>query len=236
MNDESPTVFIIDPDESTRGAVGATASTMNLRHRGFASGYEFFGALTRSEPGCLVLEVKVADMSGLQIQRRLARLGATLPLIFLTSENDVSLAVELLRGGAVHYLQKPMRPLELMNALQEALALDRARRKSQQRRQRLMERLALLTLKQREVLRMIAEGKTTRTMAAALGVSPRTIELRRSSLIKKLGLKTPASLLRFALVAYRTQKRYLKGSHLPTSAPLLVPAALRDTAASQAGA
>ena len=219
MKRELPTVFVIDPDTATRSTISALVSGMNYCCRTFASGREFFAAYADSGLGCLVLEVKIPDMSGLQIQRRLSRISATLPQVFLTTHDDVAMAVELMRGGAVNYLQKPLRPLELLNAVQEAVALDHYRRKTQQRRQRLLERLATLTIKQREVLKMIAEGESTRSMATLLQVSPRTIELRRSGLMKKLGLRSTASLLHFALLAHRNGKHYLDGTRGPQPSP-----------------
>jgi FixJ family two-component response regulator len=208
----APTVFVIDPDPTTRDAIRELALTMNLRCQAFASGREFFAAYTDSAPGCLVLEVRIPDMSGLQIQRRLADLGMPLPLVFLSAHNDVSLAVELMRGGAVHHLQKPFRPLEMMHAIQEALARGQARRKAQQRHQRVLEGIAVLTAKEREVLRLIGEGMRNREIASRLGISLRTVELRRKGVTKKLRLKSPTALLQFALLANRNGKAYLAPS------------------------
>lgn len=209
MKDGLPTVFVVDPDDATRSAVQGLVTALNFQCQLFPTGREFFASFTDETPGCLVLEVKIPDMSGLQIQCRLARMDSTLPLVFLSSHDDVALAVQLLRGGAVHYLQKPLRPLELINAIQEAVAKDRSRRKVRHRRQWLLEQLATLTQKQREVLRLIAEGRSTKHMAAALQVSPRTIELRRNGLMKKLKLKSAASLLHFALLAHRQAPHHL---------------------------
>ena len=213
-----PTVHVIDPDGSTRTAVRELVSGMNLPCVTYDSGREFLAAHRDSEPGCLVLEVKIPDMSGLQIQRRLAAEKRTLPLIFLTGHADVSLAVELMRGGAVHYLQKPLRPMELLEAIEEALAVDRARRRARQRRQRVKEGIARLTAGEREVLRRIAEGRATKVIAADLEVSRRTVELRRVRVMEKLGLKSPTALLHFAILAHRQGKKQWGGARSPVLA------------------
>lgn len=208
----SPTVFVIDPDGATCAAIRELASIMNLQCQAFTSGREFFAAYSDSAPGCLVLEVRIPDMSGLQVQRRLRSLGASLPLVFLSTHNDVSLAVELMRGGAVHHLQKPFRSLELMHAIQEALDRDQARRRAQRRQQRVLEAIAVLTTKERAVLRLCGEGMGNREIASQLGISLRTVELRRTNVIKKLRLKSPAALLHFALLAKRKGRSSLAPS------------------------
>jgi FixJ family two-component response regulator len=201
MKQIAPTVFVIDPDESVRTAVQDVVSGMALRCETFASGREFFGHYRGSAAGCVVLEVRIPDMSGLEIQRRLAKLEAPLPLIFLSGHHDVSLAVELMRGGAVHYLQKPLRPAELVIAVQEALACNRRRWKAQRRRQRVRQGIARLTAKERDLLFWIGQGKPHKEIASLVQASLRTVELRRESLMKKLELKSPIALVRFALLA-----------------------------------
>ncbi len=207
MQSDLPTVYVIDPDPGVHASIRDLVSAMNLRCRGYASAREFFAAYTESEPGCLVLEVKIPDMSGLQIQRRLAGMGAPLALVFLTSHEDVAMAVELMRAGAIHYLLKPLRPMELLNAIQQAIDTADSRRRAAARRRRVLERIAHLTAKERQVLRLIGAGKPNRSMAEELGVSLRTIEVRRANLIKKLELKSSSSLLHFALLANRKAKR-----------------------------
>ena len=198
-----PTIFVIDPDGSTRDALQELASSIGCRCRAYASAGEFFASYVDSGPACLVLEVNVPDVNGLQIQRRLARAGDPLPLVYLTAHRDVWLAVELMRGGAVHYLSKPLPRLTMVSAVQEALALDRARRGAQRRRQRALDRLQALTPRERQALQMIAEGKSNKQVADALRITLRAAELRRANLMKKLGLKCPMSLAIFAMRAKR---------------------------------
>ena len=138
---------MIDADEATRLAVRELASDLSLACQTYATGSEFFAAYTDSAPGCMVLEVRLPDTSGIEVQKRLAAKGATLPLIFLTSQNDVSLAVQLMRNGAFHYVQKPIRAMDLMRIIPAAIALDQRNRQVQQRRDKILERLAALTPK-----------------------------------------------------------------------------------------
>jgi FixJ family two-component response regulator len=199
----SPTVFVIDPDPSVRTSIEELVSSMDLACSSFATAREFLAANTDSAPGCLVLEVSIPDMSGLQLQKRLAAHGVPLPLVFVSAYRDVSLAVELMRGGAVHYLPKPFRPLELVGAIQEALALDRSRHEEAELHQDLAEKVAAISARDRDVLRMIAEAQPNSVIAAKLGITVRTVELRRARLMEKLGAKSPMALLHFALLARR---------------------------------
>ena len=117
------------------------------------------------------------------------------------------------RSGAVHYLQKPLRPMELVNAIQEAIAKDQSRRRTRQRQQRVLEGIAILTAGEREVVRMVAEGKTNKVIASRLGISLRTVELRRANVMKKLRLKSPTALLHLAILATRNGKHRSNGWH-----------------------
>ena len=125
---------MIDADEATRLAVRELAGELSLACQTYATGSEFFTAYTDSAPGCLVLEVWLTDTSGVEVQRRLIAKGATLPLIFLTSQNDVSMAVELMRNGAFHYVQKPIRAVDLMRIIPAAFALGQRHRAAQEQR------------------------------------------------------------------------------------------------------
>lgn len=207
--DKPATVYVIDPDREARTAVCDLIRSSNLRCNCYGTGREFFAEYTDSQPGCLVLEVRIPDMGGYQIQRRLAGAHSPLPLIFLSAAADVSLAVELVRGGAVDYLQKPMRPAELLKAIHEALAIDCARREASRRRQAILESIAALSSKEREVLRLVGEGKSNPQIATELHLGLRTVELRRTSLTKKLSLKSPMELLRFAMLAHYDGSEYL---------------------------
>jgi two-component system, LuxR family, response regulator FixJ len=195
----APTVFVVDPDPSTGAVVKDVVHGSHLRCETFSSGREFLAAFDDAWHGCLVLEQRIPDISGLQIQRRLAARGSTLPLVFVSAAVDVSTAVALMRGGAVHVLEKPPRTIELLNAIQEAVALGESRRFVERDRRRLRDRIAGLTRKERQVLTLVAQGQSIKAMAVELGLCIRAVELRRRNIMKKLGVPTTMELLRFAV-------------------------------------
>jgi len=200
MNNE-PTVFLVDADGPTRDAVRDLAHTMNLPCEVYTSGQAFLDAYVPLRPGCVVLEVRIPDVNGLEIQQRLAAQGALIPVVFLSARAPVSIAVRAMRGGAVHFLEKPFREHELWDTIREAILLDAKRRRAAAEREALGEQLADLAPEERQVLEMIAEGKSKQTIASEAGVSVRTIELRRSRLMNKLGLGSLVELVVFGLTA-----------------------------------
>jgi RNA polymerase sigma factor (sigma-70 family) len=200
MNERS-TVFVVEDDRGTREAICELVQLMNLGCQGYSSGREFLASCDPDQPGCAVLAVDVPDLNGLAIQQQLAAREIPLPVIFVTKHNDVSLAVQAMRAGAVHYLEKPLRTHELWDAIQEALQLDQRRRRAQTIRREIRQRLSLLSAKERQVLDCVAEGKANRQIAAELGVSVRAIEVRRSKLMRKLGVKTPLDLIYYGVAA-----------------------------------
>lgn len=211
MNNE-PTVFVVDADVPTRDAVRDLASLMNLQCEAYSSGLEFLNAYAPSRPGCLVLEVRIPGINGLEIQQRLAAQGAAIPLVFLTAQPTVSIAVRAMRAGAMHFLEKPFREHELWDTIQEALLFDDRRRSASAERRKLEQRMAALTSKERLVLGMIAEAKPNKAIASEMGVSLRTVELHRKHLMKKIGLHSSVELVRFALIACDGRALPLRGT------------------------
>ncbi|MHC4401899.1 MAG: response regulator transcription factor [Planctomycetota bacterium] len=201
-----PTVFVVDADGPTRDAVRDLVHTMNLQCEAYALGRDFLDSYTDSRPGCLVLEVRIPDINGFEIQDRLVSRGDATPVVFLTSQATVSIAVRAMRAGALHFIEKPFRENELWDTIQEAMALDRQRRYESMHRAGLQKRLEQLTQKERHVVEMIAQGKSKKAIAADVGVCVRTIELRRNRLMKKLGMSSPVELVRFALMACNGQR------------------------------
>lgn len=208
-----PTVFVVDPDGRTREAVCDLADMMNLRCEGYRSGREFLDAYAPSRPGCVVLEVRIPDINGLEIQERLTAEGVMSPVVFLTTQAGVSIAVRAMRAGALHFLEKPFREPELWDAIQEAIRLDTRRRSARAERKKLKDHLGQLTFAERELLAIIAEGKPKKTAASSLRVSVRTIELRQKRLIEKLGFDSSMELLRFALLTCDGHSRALDEMH-----------------------
>ncbi len=191
----SPTVFVVDPDEAMQDSLRNLAGIMNLNCETYALGQDFLDAYDPPRSGCLILEIKVPGINGLQIQQILAKRRATLPLIFLCNQSSVAIAVHAMRSGAFQFFEKPCRDDDLWCAVQEAIQLDEQRRQVRRREEEVEKGLAKLTDKERLVLEMIAEGKTKLAMAADLGVSVRTVEYYRAQLLKKLRMSSQAGVL-----------------------------------------
>jgi FixJ family two-component response regulator len=194
-----PTVFLVDPDGTTRDAVSKLTSLMDVHCQAFSSGQEFLDALDPGEPGCIVMEIKVPGINGLQIQQRLRDQSALLPVIFISAAPSVSIAVHAMRAGALHFLEKPVRENDLWSVIQEAIQLDQHRREAKQQQAAIDERIGTLTEKEYAVLEMIADGRAKRAIAAELRVSVRTVEHHRTQLMRKLQTNSVAGLMQFAL-------------------------------------
>ena len=212
MNNK-PTVFAVDADDVTRESVTSLVQTMNLRCRTYSSGRDFLESFDSSQAGCLVMEIRIPDVNGVQIQERLAMEGSTLPIIFLTNQATVSIAVRAMRNGAMHVIEKPFREHELWDVIQEAIELNEIRRETQRQQRNLQDRMALLNAKEQVLLEMIALGKAKEAIASEMGVCVRTVELRRNQLMKKLKMQTPIELVQFALSASNGHSRELQGAY-----------------------
>ena len=194
-----PTVFLIDPDGAIRDSIKNLTNLMDLDCLSFVSGQEFLDGFDPARPGCLVLELRVPGVNGLQIQQWLRESGAILPVVFISTAPSVSIAVHAMRAGAVHFLEKPVRENDLWNVIQEAIQLDHQRRQAQLVQQELNDRIATLSEKEQAVLELIAEGMAKHAIATELSVSVRTIEHHRTQLMRKLRINSLAGLMQFAL-------------------------------------
>lgn len=192
-----PTVFLVEPDRPTRNAITRLAGLMNLDCEAFETGQELFAAFDLTRPGCVVTEIKVPGMNGLEIQQRLRDLGSTLSVIFISSGPSVSIAVHAMRSGALHFLEKPVRENDLWNAIQEALQLEEQRHQMMLLRREVDELVGMLTEKEQAVLEMIADGLAKSAIASELGVSVRTVEHYRTQLMRKLQTNSLADLMQF---------------------------------------
>lgn len=195
------TVFVVDRDPVTRDAVCRLVTEMGLPYKAFASGQEFFDAYDADPLGCLVAEIRLPDISGLQIQQRLAAMESPLPIVFLTAHGSVRIVVSAMKAGAFHFLQKPMNEQELWDVIQEAIGESRSRSETRARNLAIQQRVAGLTQEERQVLSLLAEHDSLREIAPILDVSLRTVELRRQKLMDKLGATSLVQLLRFAFLA-----------------------------------
>jgi two-component system, LuxR family, response regulator FixJ len=199
MKERSPVVFIVDDDEAVRSSLCLLLKSVGLVPSALASAREFLDKYDPAQPGCLVLDVRMPEMSGLELQEQLNLKGAVLPVIFITGHGDVPMAVEAMQAGACDFLQKPFRDQDLIDRIQRALDKDRTNRAALSERTLIRERLQSLTPREREVLAMVTSGKANKIMAADLGVSQRTVEIHRARVMEKMSAASLAQLVRMVM-------------------------------------
>ena len=199
MKERSPTVFIVDDDEAVRSSLRLLMKSVGLIPSALGSAREFLEKYDPAQPGCLVLDVRMPELSGLELQEQLNRQGTVIPVIFITGHGDVPMAVEAMQAGAFDFLQKPFRDQDLIDRIQKALEKDRANRAVLNERNLIRERLESLTPREREVLAMVSSGKPNKIMAADLGVSQRTVEIHRARVMEKMGASSLAQLVRMVM-------------------------------------
>ena len=199
MKDRPPVVFIVDDDEAVRGSLRLLLKSVGLTPNAMGSAREFLTRYDSTQPGCLVLDVRMPEMSGLELQEQLNLQGAVIPVIFITGHGDVPMAVEAMQAGAFDFLQKPFRDQDLIDRIQRALEKDRSNRTTLTERSAIRDRLESLTPREREVLTMVASGKANKVMASDLGVSQRTVEIHRARVMEKMGASSLAQLVRMVM-------------------------------------
>jgi len=193
--DSEPTIFVVDDDDAVRRAIAAAGQLIGRPVRAFASAAAFLEEYDASQPGCLVLDIRMPGMTGTELQRKLLDDGIAIPVVVVSGHADVRIAVEVMTRGAVTLLEKPFRLDELLANLRRALDLDAVTRARTAVTAAADARLSGLTPKEWEVLEAVAAGKTNKEMAGALGLSLRAVEDRRSRLMKKVGAKSVAELV-----------------------------------------
>ena len=199
MTPQSPVVFIVDDDAAVRSSLRLLVKSVGLSAAVFTSAQEFLSGYDTGQPGCLVLDVRMPGMSGLELQQQLNLRGAVLPVIFITGHGDIPMAVEAMQHGAFDFLQKPFRDQDLIDRIQRALEKDRENRAALGQRARIRERLDSLTPREREVLALVTSGKANKVMAADLGLSQRTVEIHRAHVMEKMAASSIAQLVRMVL-------------------------------------
>jgi FixJ family two-component response regulator len=192
------TIFLIDDDLSVREGLGELIESVGLPVKTFASGLEFLALDPAQTEGCLILDVEMPEMTGLELQRRMNSAGIFLPIIFLTGHGDIPMTVEAMKAGAVHFLTKPVREDALMNAIGQALENDRKGRSDRAEIQKLRERFDLLAPRERQVMRLVVSGWLNKQIAHELGMSERTIKLHRSHIMRKMCAESLADLVKQA--------------------------------------
>ena len=193
------TVFVVDDDEGVRNSLRFLLKSVGLASRPLTSASEFLTIYKVTQPGCLVLDVRMPGMSGLELQQRLNLLGAVIPVIFMTGHGDVPMAVEAMQQGAFDFLQKPFWDQDPVDRVQRALEHDRRNRAALAEHAVIRERLDSLTPREREVLTLMMRGMLNKVMAAELGVSQRTVEIHRARVMEKSGAASLAQLVRMVL-------------------------------------
>lgn len=196
---EKPTVFIVDDDPAIRFAMQSLMDSVDLRHEIFGSGDDFLQEAGGERPGCLVLDIRMPGLGGLELQDELIRRGNSLPIIFITGHGDVPMAVEAMQKGAVDFIQKPFRDQDLLDRIREALSADDERRQERREHAEVAERIGRLTNREREVFDLVVTGKPNKVIAYELGVSQRTVEIHRARVMEKMEAKSLADLVRMHL-------------------------------------
>ena len=199
MQQPAPTVFVVDDDEGVRNSLRFLLKSVGVATRTLASAKEFLDTYKPNQAGCLLLDVRMPGMSGIELQQQLNLRGAVIPVIFITGHGDVPMAVEAMQQGAFDFLQKPFRDQDLIDRIQRALERDARNRAALEQRAGIRERLESLTPREREVLTLMTRGHPNKIMAAELGVSQRTVEIHRARVMEKTRADSLAQLVRMAM-------------------------------------
>jgi FixJ family two-component response regulator len=198
MGEPVPVVYVVDDDPDVLKAIARLLDSVGLRAATFPSAHQFLERYDRSAPGCLVLDLALPGLSGLELQRVLEQQGSSLPIVFLTGRGDIATSVQAMKHGAADFLTKPVDDTELIAAIHEALAKDQALRSARLERERRAKCLAALTERERQVLELIVAGRLNKQIAAELGTVEKTIKFHRANLMRKMGVRVVADLVKLA--------------------------------------
>jgi RNA polymerase sigma factor (sigma-70 family) len=193
-----PVVFVVEDDRSLREAIKLLLETVDLRVETFRTAEQFLSSEHPDVPSCLVLDVRLPGVSGLELQRRMVRAGVTIPTVFITGHGDVPMSVQAMKAGAVEFLTKPFRDQQLLDAVQQALERDRVDRAHRAEQRELRQRLESLTAREREVMRLVLKGLLNKQIAGRLGTSEITVKVRRSRMMEKMQAQSLVDLARKA--------------------------------------
>jgi len=215
-----PTVFIVDDDPAVRDSLALLIMAQGMRTVTFASAMEFLETYTEGEIGCMVLDIRMPQITGLALQEKLVERGLSIPIVFITGHGDIEQCRRAFQSGAIDFLTKPIDQNRLIDSLRKGIRLSIQQQQQDEETQEVMNQLARISGREREVLELVADGLSSKEIARQLDLSPRTIEVHRANLFSKLGVESLADLIRFYLKALEaTGKKRSDESFLNETAP-----------------
>ena len=192
-------VYVVDDDDGMRRALDTLLCTVGYKTAVYSRPSDFLANFKADSPGCLVLDIRMPDMSGLEVQQQLNRMGSLMPVIFITGHGDVPMAVQAMKEGAFEFIQKPFRDQDLLDRINHALKQDAENRSTVSRRAEVLHRLETLTPRERQVMDMVVDGAANKVIAIDLNLSERTVEIHRAKVMEKMGARSVAHLVRLQL-------------------------------------
>jgi len=195
MRDDTPLVYLVDDDEAVRDSLGFLFKSIGLKYEAYASALDFLERYDARRHACLVADIRMPGLSGLELQQRLNEERAEVPIIFITGHGDVPMAVTAMKSGAADFIQKPFRDQDLIDRINKALARDLDHRRGRAEQDEIRNRIALLTPREKEVMQRVVRGQANKVIAMDLGVSQRTVELHRARVMRKLKMRSVAELV-----------------------------------------
>ena len=199
MTEKQTTVFVVDDDDSVRLSMELLLKSVGLHSRQYSSAIEFLDDYDPQIPGCLVLDVRMPEMSGIELQQKLNEKKIGIPVVMVSGHGDIPMAVQTLKAGATDFLEKPFREQDLIEAVIKAIKIDAENRQSWLAKNAMEEKLSLLTDREKQVAELVAEGKANKVIAMELGLSPKTVEFHRANIMEKLKLNSLADLVKFMM-------------------------------------
>ena len=193
------TVYVVDDDDGMRRALSLLLNTVGYRTAAFATPKEFLEKFKPDAAGCLVLDIRMPGMSGLELQQHLNRMGSMLPVIFITGHGDVPMAVQAMKEGAFEFVQKPFREQDLLDRINHAIKQDKENRSSLALRADVAQRVAALTPREKQVMDMVVDGAANKVIAIDLNLSERTVEIHRAKVMEKMGARSVAHLVKLQM-------------------------------------